>query len=148
MLAEPCLVWQRSFLREADGHQGTDIESIRRALHRIDRVPFRGQPVPLERLKARDLSRPGLPETLKPARWCGSAKVWLPVTPVALDKYPGFLFGRARKTDDEVTRTEKALAEARASLRQSCVNIGLPAPWASTWPVSHGWSLRPPCPRS
>src|SRR6266542_6547038 len=41
---------------------------------------------------------------------------------------PGFLFGRARKTEDEVARTEKALAEARASLRQSCVNIKLPAP--------------------
>lgn len=116
------------FPREADGHQGADIESIRRVLYRIDSVPFRGHPVPLERLKARDLSRPGLPETLRPARWCRSAKVWASATPVALDKYPGFLFGRARKTEDEVARTEKALAEARASLRQSCVNIGLPAP--------------------
>ena len=114
--------------READGHQATDTESIRRILYRIDSVPFRGQPVPLERLKARDLSRPGLPDTLRPARWCRGAKVWASVTPVALDKYPGFLFGRARKSDDEVARTERALAEARASLRQSCVNIGLPAP--------------------
>jgi CRISPR-associated protein Csb2 len=114
--------------READGRQGTDSDFIRRILYRIDSVPFRGQPVPLERLKAGDLSRPGLLDTLRPARWCRSAKVWASVTPVALDKYPGFLFGRARKTDDEVARTEKALAEARASLRQSCVNIGLPAP--------------------
>jgi CRISPR-associated protein Csb2 len=114
--------------READGHEGTDIESIRRVLYRIDSVPFHGHPVPLERLKARDLSRPGLPETLRPARWCRSAKIWASVTPVALDKYPGFLFGRARKTEDEVARTEKALAEARASVRQSCVNIGLPPP--------------------
>jgi len=113
--------------REVDGHYGSDIESIRPILYRIDSVPFRGSPVPLERLKARDLSRPGLPETLTPSRWCRSAKVWASVTPVALDKYPGFLFGRARKNEDEVARTEKALAEARASLRQSCVNIGLPA---------------------
>jgi CRISPR-associated protein Csb2 len=104
------------------------LDFIRRVLYRIDSVPFRGQPVPLERLKAGDLSRPGLLDTLRPARWCRGAKVWASVTPVALDKYPGFLFGRARKTDDEVARTEKALSEARASLRQSCVNIGLPAP--------------------
>jgi CRISPR-associated protein Csb2 len=111
-----------------DAQWSSDFDVIRRVLHRIDRVMFRGQPVPLERLRARDLSRPGLPDSLRPDRWCRSAKVWASVTPVALDKYPGFLFGRARKTEDELARTEKALAEARASLRQSCINIGLPVP--------------------
>lgn len=112
----------------ADSQWSADFDSIRRALYRIDRVLFRGTPVPLERLRARDLLRPGLPDTLRPGRWCEGAKVWASVTPVALDKYPGFLFGRARKTEGEVVRTEKALAEARASVRQSCVNIGLPVP--------------------
>jgi CRISPR-associated protein Csb2 len=110
--------------------RGSELDSVRRVLHRIAGVPFRGQPVPLERLRARDLSRTALPATLRPEYWCRSARVWASITPVALDKYPGFLFGRARKTDGEVARTEKALAEARASLRQSCVNIGLPAPLA------------------
>ncbi len=112
----------------AEAHRGADLDSVRRILHRITSVPFRGQPVPLERLKIHDVSRPALPATLRPEHWCRTAKVWASVTPVALDKFPGFLFGRARKTDGEVARTEKALAEARASLRQSCVNIGLPAP--------------------
>jgi CRISPR-associated protein Csb2 len=112
----------------ADAHGGLDLDSVRRVLHRIASVPFRGQPIPLERLKGRDLSRPQLPATLRPARWCRRARVWASVTPVALDKYPGFLFGSARKTEGEVARTEKALAEARASLRHSCANIGLPAP--------------------
>jgi CRISPR-associated protein Csb2 len=111
-----------------DALRGPDWDSIRRVLHRIASVPFRGQLVPLERLKARDLSRHESPDTLRPAHWCQKAKVWASVTPVALDKYPGFLFGRARKTNDEVARTEKALAEACTSLRQSCINIGLPAP--------------------
>jgi len=111
-----------------DEHRRPDLDSIRRVLQQIESVPFRGQPVPLKRVKAQDFSRPALPDTLRPARWCRGAKIWASVTPVALDKYPGFLFGRARKTDGEVTRTEKALAEACASLRQSCVNIGLPAP--------------------
>lgn len=116
--------------RAADEYRGlaTDLDSIRRVLHRIEGVPFRGQPVPLERLKPSDLSRPGLPDTLRPARWCRSARVWASVTPVALDRYPGFLFGRARKTEGDVVRTERAIAEARASLRQSCANIGLPVP--------------------
>jgi CRISPR-associated protein Csb2 len=112
----------------AEAHRGADLDSIRRILHRITSVPFRGQPVPLERLKIRDVSRAARPATLMPEHWCRTAKVWASVTPVALDKFPGFLFGRARKTDGEVARTEKALAEARASLRQSCVNIGLPPP--------------------
>ena len=112
----------------ADTVRGSELDSVRRVLHRIASVPFRGQPVPLERLRARDLSRTVLPATLRPEHWCRSARVWASITPVALDKYPGFLFGRARKTDGEVARTEEALAEARASLRQSCVNIGLPAP--------------------
>jgi CRISPR-associated protein Csb2 len=112
----------------AEAHRGADLDSVRRILHRINSVPFRGQPVPLERLKIRDVWRPALPATLRPEHWCRSAKVWASATPVALDKFPGFLFGRARKTDGEVARTEKALAEARASLCQSCVNIGLPAP--------------------
>jgi CRISPR-associated protein Csb2 len=111
-----------------DAHQALDFDLIRRVLHRIASVPFRGQPVPLQRLNAREFLRSGLPETLRPTRWCRPAKVWASVTPLALDKFPGFLFGRARKTEGEVTRTERALAEARASLRQSCVNIGLPAP--------------------
>lgn len=115
--------------RESAGaHRGLDFDCIRRVLHRIESVLFRGQRIPLERLKARDLSRPQLPDTLRVARWCRSARMWASVTPVALDKYPGFFFGRARKTEGEVARTEKALAEARASLRQSCVSIGLPAP--------------------
>lgn len=111
-----------------EAHRGSGFESIRRFLHRVASVPFHGQPVPLERLKTADLARLGSAATLRPGQWCASSKVWASVTPVALDKYPGFLFGRARKTEGEVTRTEKAFAEARASLRQSCVNIGLPAP--------------------
>jgi len=54
--------------------------------------------------------------------------VWASVMPVALDRYPGFLFGRARKSEADVNRTEKVLAEATVSLRQSCSNIGLPEP--------------------
>jgi CRISPR-associated protein Csb2 len=104
------------------------LDSVRRVLYGINEVRFRGQTIRLERLKARDLSRPGLANTLRPTRWCRCAKVWASATPVALDKYPGFLFGRARKTEDEVARTERASAEARACVRQSCVNIGLPAP--------------------
>ncbi|HYG36380.1 MAG TPA: type I-U CRISPR-associated protein Csb2 [Clostridia bacterium] len=115
--------------RELDTMQNRHLaEAIHSILHRIESLPFRGSTLKLERVNPKQLLSPNFPKSLSPAQWCPEAKVWASVTPVALDRYPGFLFGRARRTEAEAITTEKAVAEAEASLRQSCVNIGLPKP--------------------
>ncbi len=107
-------------------------EATIRVLRNIKALPFRGSTIKLERVRAKDFRKPGFPATLRPLTWCGGrrkgAKVWATATPMALDRFPGFLFGRARKTEAEVRATEKALKEAKASIRVSCRNIGLPEP--------------------
>lgn len=60
--------------------------------------------------------------TLKPETWCRAARVWSSVTPMALDRNPGDLRARDQKT------LAVALAEAEATVRQSCRNAGLPEP--------------------
>src|ERR1700731_3553955 len=82
-------------------------EVLHQTLHRITSLPFRGSSICLERLKQKDLVSPTLPKTLQPKHWCIESRAWASVIPVALDRYPGFLFGRARKSETEVNSTEK-----------------------------------------
>ncbi len=106
-------------------------EAIMSVLRSIKTLPFRGSTIKLKRVRAADFPKPVFPATLRPLTWCGGrkgAQVWATVTPMALDRFPGFLFGRARKTEAGVRATEKALEEAKASIRVSCRNIGLPEP--------------------
>ena len=103
-------------------------ESIHSVLHQIRSLPYRGSTIKLERVTQKTISAATFPKCLTSERWCSSSSVWATVTPMALDRFPGFLFGRARKTEGEVATTEKALEEAKASIRQSCINIGLPEP--------------------
>lgn len=102
--------------------------AIHQMLHQIESLPFRGSTIKLDRVTKKTASLPTFPKALTAERWGGASKVWASVTPMALDRFPGFLFGRARKTEVEVETTEKALEEAKASIRQSCFNIGLPEP--------------------
>lgn len=101
---------------------------IHHVLHGIHSLPFRGSTIGLERVTQKQSSQPIFPKALTPRRWCTASNVWASVTPMALDRFPGFLFGRARRTEAEVASTEKALEEAKASIRKSCTNIGLPEP--------------------
>lgn len=106
-------------------------EAIVSVVRSIETLPFRGSTIKLKQVRAADFQKPIFPATLRPRTWCGGhngAKVWATVTPMALDRFPGFLFGRARKTEAEVRATEKALEKAKASIRISCSNIGLPEP--------------------
>ncbi|MCL4847387.1 MAG: type I-U CRISPR-associated protein Cas5/Cas6 [Acidobacteria bacterium] len=59
---------------------------------------------------------------LRPETWCRPARVWLSVTPVALDRHPGNL----RATDPAVA--DAAVRAAVATLTRSCERIGLPRP--------------------
>jgi CRISPR-associated protein Csb2 len=52
--------------------------------------------------------------------WCGPARRWLTVTPIALDRFPGDL--RERR----VEARERADAEARTSITRACAFAGLP----------------------
>lgn len=119
---------------------------IHRVLHGIHSLPFRGSTIGLERVIHKQSALPTFPQALTPKRWCTASKVWASVTPMALDRFPGFLFGRARRSEAEVESTEKAFEEAKASIRQSCANIGLPEPlevaiskvsWVESCPPIH-----------
>lgn len=59
---------------------------------------------------------------LRASTWSRPADTWHSVTPVALDRNPGDLRARDR------TKQQAAIAEAAATIRQSCVRIGLPEP--------------------
>lgn len=60
--------------------------------------------------------------TLAPRTWCGPARHWASVTPVALDENPGNL-----GAGDPVKAT-RAADTARAIIERACQRIGLPAP--------------------
>lgn len=62
--------------------------------------------------------------TLEPATWCGPARHWASVTPVALDQNPGNLGAQ-----DPIVAARAAEA-ARGIVGRSCERIGLPAPVA------------------
>lgn len=111
-----------------DPQNRTLAAEIHQVLHQIRSLPFRGSAIGMERVTQKQGSLPTFPKALTPQRWCSASMVWASVTPMALDRFPGFLFGRARRTEVEVEATEKALEEAKASIRQSCANIGLPKP--------------------
>jgi len=54
--------------------------------------------------------------------WCRPSMQWVSVTPLALDRHPGDLH------DSNSVRQARAYAEAEASVRKSCLHIGLPEP--------------------
>lgn len=60
--------------------------------------------------------------SLRSDTWCHPAIFWSTATPIALDRNPGDLRSR------DPVKLEKALSEARATIRAGCVRIGLPAP--------------------
>src|SRR5690606_1683906 len=62
--------------------------------------------------------------TLAPAAWCGPARHWASVTPVALDENPGNLAA------DDPMKAARAADTARAIIERACQRIGLPAPAA------------------
>jgi len=91
-------------------------------------------------------------KTLERSWWCGGSIVWRTVTPIALDRFPGNL--RHRREDARA----KAEQEAKESIRQSCLYLGLPAPISVTLSFpgllkgvpavragrsDHGWSTFP-----
>lgn len=126
-------------------------EAIMGVLKSIETLPFRGSTIKLDQARPRDFEKPTFPMTLRPQTWCKSSRVWTTVTPMALDRFPSFLFGRARKTETDVVATEKAFDEAKASIRRSCVNIGLPEPceifisktsWVEASPPIHQFALQ------
>jgi CRISPR-associated protein Csb2 len=84
--------------------------------------------------------------SLRPAVWCGPASSWSSVSPLALDRNPGDL--RARNA----TTLAEATAEAEASVRRSCVRIGLPEPRqvdvlpAAPWAAAAKARFYPPYP--
>jgi CRISPR-associated protein Csb2 len=59
---------------------------------------------------------------LRRSTWCRASKDWTSVTPVALDRHPGDLWGR------NSSRRAKAEDEAAASVVAACRHIGLPDP--------------------
>jgi CRISPR-associated protein Csb2 len=68
--------------------------------------------------------------TLQSARWCGPARQWATVTPIALDHHPGDL----RERDSE--KLAKAIAAAQDSIVEACHRIGLPAPRVEIHPAA------------
>lgn len=62
--------------------------------------------------------------TLAPWAWCGPARHWASVTPVALDENPGNLAA------DDPAKAARAAENARATIARACQRIGLPAPAA------------------
>lgn len=60
--------------------------------------------------------------TLTPWAWCGPARHWASVTPVALDENPGNLAA------ENPVKAAKAADAARAIIAHACQRIGLPAP--------------------
>lgn len=63
---------------------------------------------------------------LQPRTWCGPARRWLTVTPIALDRNPGELW--SRKSEEAAS----AEAEAITSIRAAVQFLGLPAPSSVT----------------
>jgi CRISPR-associated protein Csb2 len=68
--------------------------------------------------------------TLQAARWCGPARQWATVTPIALDRHPGDL----RERDGD--KLARALAEAQASIVDACRRIDLPVPRVDIHPAA------------
>ncbi len=68
--------------------------------------------------------------TLKVRRWCGPARQWATVTPIALDRHPGDL------RDRNSSALAKAVAEARDSIVAACRRIGLPMPRVEIHPTA------------
>jgi CRISPR-associated protein Csb2 len=60
--------------------------------------------------------------TLAPWAWCGPARHWASVTPIALDENPGNLAA------DDPAKAARAADTARAIIARACQRIGLPAP--------------------
>jgi CRISPR-associated protein Csb2 len=73
--------------------------------------------------------------------WCAPSKRWATVTPVALDRNPGDLLSR----DPDVVQA--AVERAEASIAQSCLDIGLPAPAAVLAQKRSAFSGAPPARR-
>ncbi len=79
--------------------------------------------------------------TLKAEVWCGPAKRWSSVTPIALDRNPGDLRSR------DARKLAEAIREATVSIERGCERIGLPrpstvdilpaAPWAGAAKARH-----------
>ncbi len=64
--------------------------------------------------------------SLRRSSWCGPARRWLTVTPIALDRNPGNLYARDRD------KAEAAYRQAAETVAKACRNIGLPPPQGVT----------------
>lgn len=62
------------------------------------------------------------PASARPDRWCNASRLWLTVTPIALDRNPGNLLHA------EGARRQGAELAAKHIIARACVNIGLPEP--------------------
>ena len=69
-----------------------------------------------------DASDTPSPTSLAPTAWCHASRYWTTVTPIALDRNPGFLFGKGPK------KQAKAHAHAISTIAAACTHIGLPDP--------------------
>ncbi|HEX7096305.1 MAG TPA: type I-U CRISPR-associated protein Csb2 [Acidimicrobiales bacterium] len=61
-------------------------------------------------------------QSMHPRRWCRASRVWLTVTPIALDRHPGSL------NDRDPAKRDAAEQAARKTIAQACEHIGLPTP--------------------
>lgn len=76
---------------------------------------------------------PGL-SALRTATWCGVAREWMSVTPVALDRNPGDLHHA------NPAKRDAAFREAAENIARSCAHVGLPTPEAVTVLPSGTWA--------
>lgn len=76
---------------------------------------------------------PGL-AALRPATWCGVAREWMSVTPVALDRNPGDLGA------SNATKQSAAFQMAAQTIATACQNVGLPQPLSVTVLPSGTWA--------
>jgi CRISPR-associated protein Csb2 len=60
--------------------------------------------------------------SLRPRTWCGRARIWYSVTPLALDRNPGDLRSR------DASKLRAATEEAVESVSRACERIDLPVP--------------------
>lgn len=72
--------------------------------------------------KVRKLSTGPAPRTLSQEAWCRPSRMWLSSSPVALDRNPGDLTTRNH------AKSSRTIDEARKSLRDSILRLGLPTP--------------------
>jgi CRISPR-associated protein Csb2 len=79
-------------------------------------------------LRFERLTEPDRRTTLQPATWCRASRRWATVTPVALDRNPGNLYGEAWK---------RAYDNAAACVSDAVVRLGLPAPTAVELSLPH-----------